>query len=79
MNNFQMPTQLLQMLKNGNPQQIAMNLLQQNAKGNPMLENLMNLANKGDNAAVEEICKNVIRSKGYNPDELMNNFKNQFG
>lgn len=79
MNNMQFPTQLIQMIKGGNPQQIAMNLLQQNAKGNPILENIMTFANKGDDAAVEEICKNVIRSKGMDPDELMKNFQSQFG
>lgn len=79
MNNMQFPTQLIQMLKGGNPQAIAMNLLQQNCKGNPMMENIMNLANQGDGAAVTEVCKNIIRSKGMDPDELMNNFKNQFG
>lgn len=78
MNNFQMPAQLIQMLKGGDPKQIAMNMLQKNAKGNPMLENLMNLANNGDNAAIEQVCRNVIRSKGMDPDELMKNFQSQW-
>lgn len=79
MNNFQMPAQLIQMLKGGDPKQIAMNMLQKNAKGNPMLENLMNLANNGDNAAIEQICRNALRSKGYDPDELMKNFQSKIG
>lgn len=70
--------QLVQMIKCGNPKQIAMNLLQQNAKGNPMFENLISLSNNGDNAAIEQICKNIIRSKGMNPDELMEQFQSQF-
>lgn len=70
--------QLIQMVKNGNPQQIAMNLLQQNAKGNPMFENLINLTNNGDMAAVEQICKNIIRSKGMDPDKMMEQFQSQF-
>lgn len=76
---IQMPMQLIRMLKSGDPQQIAMNMLQQNAKGNPMLENIVDLANNGDSVGVEQVCRNIIKSKGYDPDELMNNIKNQFG
>lgn len=73
------PLQLIQMLKNsGNPQQMAMNILQQNSNGNPMMENLISMANKGDGAGVEQLCKNLIRSRGMNPDELMKNFQSQF-
>lgn len=79
MNNFNMSPQLLQAIKGGNPQQVAMNLLSSKANGNPILENLLELANKGDGASVEKICKNMIKSKGYDPDELMKDFKNQFG
>lgn len=78
MNNFNIPPQLMQMLKGGNPQQVVMSLLQQNSKGNPMFENIVNLANNGDCAAVEEICKNAIRSKGLDPDEMMKKFQSQF-
>lgn len=76
MNNF--PVQLIQMLKGGNPQQVAMNFLQQNSKGNPMLENLMGMMNNGDSAGIEKVCRNVIKSKGYDPDELMKNFQSQW-
>lgn len=78
MSNFNIPPQIMQMLKSGNPQQIAMNFLQQNSPGNPMLENILNLANNGDMAGVETVCKNVIRSKGLDPDELMKNFQSQW-
>lgn len=78
MNNFQMPTQLINMIKGGNPQEIALNMLSGKAKGNPMLENLLNMANNGDGEAVTAMCKNILRSKGYNPDELYNQFQSQF-
>lgn len=79
MNNFKIPFQLLKMLKGGNPQQVAMSMLQQNCKGNPMLENIATLANQGNGEAVTEVCKNIIKSKGLDPDELMRNFQNQIG
>lgn len=73
------PLQLMQMLKNSNnPQQMIMNILQQNSNGNPMMENLISMANKGDGAGVEQLCKNLIRSRGMDPDELMRNFQSQF-
>lgn len=79
MNNFRISPQLIQAMKGVNPQQFAMNLLEKNAQGNPMLENILQLANNGDQAAVEQICKNAIRAKGYDPDELMTQFQNQIG
>lgn len=73
------PLQLIQMLKkSGNPQQMALNMLQQNCNGNPMLENLVNMANNGDGAGVEQVCRNIIKSRGMDPDELMKNFQGQF-
>lgn len=78
MNNINLPPQLVQMLKGGgNPQDFVMNFLKGNSNGNPMFENIINLANKGDGTAVEQICRNVLKSKGYDPDELMRNFQNQ--
>lgn len=73
-----LPPQFLQMIRGGNPQQIAMDFLQQNSAGNPMLQNILDLANKGDGAAVEQVCRNVLKSKGYDPDELMKSFQSQW-
>ena len=42
MNNF------MQMARNGNPQQMVMNMLQQNAQGNPMFANILSLAQNGN-------------------------------
>lgn len=79
MNNFQTPMQLIQLMRGGNPQQIAMNLLSQNAKGNPMLENVLNLASNGDpNGQVETIVRNICKQKNLDPDELMRTVRSQF-
>lgn len=78
MNNFQIPPQILNMIKGGgNPQQIAMSMLSNKAKGNPMLENLLNMVNNGNEEGITTICKNILKSKGYDPDELMKNIQNQ--
>lgn len=69
--------QLLKMLMSGNPQQIAMQMLQQNMGNNPMLTNLFNLASNGDGNGVTNMCKNILRSKGYDPDQVYQDFQNQ--
>jgi len=44
------PIQLINMIKNGqNPQQLMMNILEQN---NPILKNAMNLAQNGNTSAL---------------------------
>lgn len=73
MNNFNMPPQLFQMLMSRNPQQVAMSLLQKNSASNPMLQNVLNMAQSGNTAGIEQIARNLCRSKGVNPDELMRN------
>lgn len=64
--------QMINMLKGGNPQQIAMNLLQQKMGGNPILENVFKLANSGNMKGVEDIARNLAQSKGLNADDLYN-------
>ena len=46
MNNF------MQMARNGNPQQMVMNMLQQNAQGNPIFANILSLAQNGNTKAL---------------------------
>ena len=75
MNNMQFPTQLIQMIKGGNPQQILSNMLQQNT--NPMAQNIIGLINNQDNKGIEQLARNICASKGIDADELMNNVKNQ--
>jgi cellobiose-specific phosphotransferase system component IIA len=70
------PLQLIQMIKSGNnPQQLLMNIIQQQGNGNPILQNAMNLANRGNTSALEQIARNIAQQKGINYDEAWNNFK----
>lgn len=75
MNNI--PIQLIQMLKGGDPRQIAMNMLGQNS--NPMAKNALDMINNGDINGLENICRNICKSRNIDIDELMKNIKNQFG
>jgi len=72
------PMQLIQLIKNGNnPQQLLMNILQQQGNNNPILQNAVNLAQNGDVSALEMIARNLAQQKGLDFDKEFANFKNQ--
>jgi hypothetical protein len=73
MNNF------MQMARNGNPQQIVMNMLQQNAQGNPMFANILSLAQNGNTQEIENIVRNMARERGIDFDKEFNSFRQMFG
>ena len=73
MNNF------MQMARNGNPQQMVMNMLQQNAQGNPMFANILSLAQNGNTQEIENIVRNMARERGIDFDKEFNSFKQMFG
>ena len=64
------------MMGNMNPRNIAMQLLGQN--NNPIFNNLIDMANKGDTKGVEEFARNYMKSQGRNYDEEFNKFKSMF-
>lgn len=68
------PIQLINMIKNGqNPQQLMMNILEQN---NPILENAMKLAQNGNTSALEMIARNLAQQRGLDFDTEFAKFKN---
>lgn len=71
------PMQLLQLIKNGkNPQQIIMNVLQQQGNNNPILQNAAGLAQNGNVSALETIARNLAQQRGLDFDTEFANFKN---
>lgn len=69
--------ELLQLIKNGNnPQQLIMYFLQQSGKGNPIFENAINLANKGETGALQQIARNLAKQRGLDFDKEFANFQN---
>lgn len=74
------PMQLVQMIKNGqNPQQLMMSVLQQRSQGNPLYENLYNLAGKGKTGDIESIVRTMFKEKGLDFDKEFNSFKKTLG
>ena len=74
------PMQIIQMIKSGgNPQQMIMNMMRQNAGTNPVLNNALNMAEKGDMKGIEQLTRNLYKEKGINPDDAFNQIKGQLG
>lgn len=61
---------------NMNPKNIAMQLLGQN--NNPIFNNLIDMANKGDTKGIEEFARNYMKEQGKDFDKEFNNFKGMF-
>lgn len=73
------PMQLIQMLRGKqNPQQMVMQMLQQNAQGNPILENALNMVNKGDYQGLEQIAQNICKERGLDYNQTMNELAQNF-
>ena len=74
------PMQLIQMIKGGqNPLQLMMNVLQQRTQGNPLYENLYNLAQQGKTGDIENIARNIFKEKGMDFEKEFNSFKQMLG
>jgi len=74
------PIQLINMVKQGNPQQIVMGMLQQKAQeGNPIFANLFTMAQQGDTKGIEGIVRNMAKEKGIDFDSEFNSFRRTFG
>ena len=71
--------QFVNMMKNGNPEQMMMSMLEQSAQNNPILENLLKMAKNNDSEGIESYVRNVAREKGIDYDKEFNSFKQMFG
>ena len=61
------------------PRQMAMQMLQRGIGGNNLaIQNMVNLAQKGDTKGVEQIARNLLQTKGLDYDTVTKQFANQF-
>lgn len=49
------------------------------ARNNPMLNNLIQMADKGDNESVEKFARNMLKERGLDFDTEMNKMKKTLG
>ena len=61
------------MLANANPQTIAMKMI---GNGNPVLGNLVQMAEKGDEKGIENFARNLFKEKGKDFDKEFSDFMN---
>ena len=74
------PMQIMQFIRNsGNPQQMMMNMLEQQSGNNPMMANLLNLAKQNKTSDIEQIARNMLKEQGKDYDKEFANFKQMFG
>lgn len=79
-NNMQNLSQMMSLVKSGNPQHMVMSMLEQNAnQGNAIAANLMQLAKQGNTREIEQIARNIAKEKGIDFDKEFNSFKQTFG
>lgn len=74
------PMQLMQMIRGGgNPQQAIINMMKQQSGNSPVIDNAINMMEKGDNAGIEKLARNLCKERNINPDDILSQVKNQFG
>ena len=67
------PMQLMNMLKNGNPQQVAEQIIKTNYANDPMMMNLLQMGQKGDIQGLKQYAQQYLGKQGKNFDAEMNN------
>ena len=63
----------------GNPQQMIINMLQQQAGNSPLGQNLLQMAQQNDRKGIEQIARNLCQQRGLDFDKEFAAFKQQLG
>lgn len=75
MNNMN-PMQLLSMLKINSPQQVATQIINQNFSSDPLMLNLLKMAESGNEQGLKQFASNFFKSQGSSLEKEMTNFMN---
>lgn len=67
------PMQLLMMLKQGNLQAVAQQIIQSNFSSDPTMMNLLQMAQNGNTQGLEQYARQVANNRGLDYDKEMNN------
>ena len=71
---------IIKMIREGkNPQQVLLNLLDQQAQNNPMYANLATLARENRGKEIEAIARNLAKERGIDFDKEFMNFRRTYG
>ena len=78
--NFNNPLDLINFVKNSsNPQQFMLNILEERAGNNPMMQNLLQLAKQGKTKDIQQIARNTFKEQGRDFDKEFADFKKTLG
>lgn len=72
-------SQFVSMLKKGNPEQTMLTILENSARNNPFMGNLLEMARRRDTEGIENVARNIAKEKGIDYDKEFNSFKQMFG
>ena len=80
-NNFGMnPMQIFQFIQSyKSPQQFMLNALKQGRSNNPVLANIVSLAEQGKTNEIEQVVRNVFKERGLDFDKEFTSFKQSLG
>jgi hypothetical protein len=70
------PMQLLAMLKQGNPQYVAEQIIRNNFPNDPTMQNLLAMGQRGDVQGLQQYAQQLLGSQGRNFDIEMQNLLN---
>lgn len=68
------PMQFAGLLKNRNPQELVMSMVRNNNINDPMINELINYAQKGDMNNITKIAENFFGQRGKNFQQEFNSF-----
>lgn len=68
------PVEFMSLIKNRNPQELAMSMIQNNGINNPVILDLVDFAKKGDINSVSKIAEAYFTKQGKNFNQEFNNF-----
>lgn len=78
--NFSNPLELINFIKNNsNPQQFMLNMLEERAGNNPMMQNLLQLAKQGKTKDIQQVARNTFKEQGRDFDKEFSDFKKTLG
>lgn len=71
------PMQIMNLLKGAkSPKDAVINMIKSN--NNPMVKNLVDMAEKGDNEGIEKFARNMFKEQGRDFDSEIKQFINNF-
>ena len=72
------PTQIIQLMRGNNPQQVLLSMLRQQSSNNPMLGNVVQMIEKNDRNGLEQLARNLANERGINVDDVYRQLEEQF-